>query len=271
METHRKRHGQWGLSELGWLHSAYDGRALQDRPASVSTYGESVSAITSSAIACRANHGRISGEGESVLADGRLTDARAIPRAMQMANWIVVLRVHGQYYEGSSDYGYGPHDWREITAVQLSADEWEPALQQGDNVLNVHIPEGSRMSHDACRDSYAQAARVLRGPLPRPAVLRVRLFLLAALSAVSELLPVHSNILQFQTRLSAAAARLGRDAKIGARIRLRHEAGGSSGGEAGNLVAARRLRSSDGRRACRTGAGLFAGRSGKVTDAGCLS
>jgi hypothetical protein len=41
--------------------------------------------------------------------------------------------------------------------VRLSLDEWTPVLDRSDSVLNIHIPAGGPMSHQACGDSFIRA------------------------------------------------------------------------------------------------------------------
>ncbi|QHW34735.1 hypothetical protein GZH47_30685 [Paenibacillus rhizovicinus] len=195
METHRKRHGQWGLSELGWLHSHMTGGLykigrLQFQP-------------MANPYAARVFRHRLTGEhvalaeaGTTFLADGRLAGASDDSAGSEDGEWISAYTFDGQQYAGHpiSDMGIASRE-----TVQLPADTWELALQQGDNVLNVHIPEGSRMTHDACRESYADAARLFADCFPDQPFNAFVCSSWLLSPEFREWLPVHSNIRQFQS------------------------------------------------------------------------
>lgn len=193
METHRKRHGSWGLSELGWLHSHLTGELfrigrLQFQPMG-NTFADHIFRHRSSGEIMALAEG-----GRRYSADGQLAD-ESETSAHADGSWMSSYAFDGRRYEGNPITSLG---LAEITAVQLSADEWEPALKLGDDVLNVHIPEGGRMSHGACRDSYAQAARFFADCFPEKAfgAFVCQSWLLSP--QFRDLLPEHSNILQFQ-------------------------------------------------------------------------
>jgi len=50
--------------------------------------------------------------------------------------------------------------------VALPARAWEPILSPGDFVLRVHIPKGSVLSQDACRDAFRRAEEIYKKAFP---------------------------------------------------------------------------------------------------------
>lgn len=50
--------------------------------------------------------------------------------------------------------------------ISLSAADWEPVLEKGDPVLNLHIPAGEPMDHMACGESVAAAGPFFAGHYP---------------------------------------------------------------------------------------------------------
>jgi hypothetical protein len=50
--------------------------------------------------------------------------------------------------------------------MMLPVGEWFCELQRGDPVLEIHIPEGSRMEHEQCRDSLEYATRYYHERFP---------------------------------------------------------------------------------------------------------
>lgn len=51
--------------------------------------------------------------------------------------------------------------------VSLPAAKWEQVLGDGDTVLQVHIPEGSTLSEEACREAFERAEVLYRETFPK--------------------------------------------------------------------------------------------------------
>ena len=82
--------------------------------------------------------------------------------------------------------------------VFLPADEWECALDQGDNILNMHIPSGGGMTPDLVRDSLRRAIPFFDHYYPdKPAKAIVCTSWIFS-NQLSECLPPDSNILALQ-------------------------------------------------------------------------
>jgi hypothetical protein len=68
--------------------------------------------------------------------------------------------------------GFSGHPLRAETGaissenLRLSAHAWEPILTPGDPVLHVHIPKGSLLSENACRDAFQGAERIYKEAFP---------------------------------------------------------------------------------------------------------
>ncbi|QHT61467.1 hypothetical protein GXP70_16855 [Paenibacillus lycopersici] len=194
METHRKRHGQWGLSELGWLHIHMTGGLfrtgrLQFQPIAF-PYSARVfrNRLTG-------EHVVLSDEGVRFHADGQLA-GDADSAGMQGGEWTSAFAFDGRHFVGHPISRLGAAS-RET--VRLPADTWNLTLQKGDDVLNVHIPEGGRMSHDACLASYASAARFFGECFPEQPF---RAYVCSSWLLSPEFrdwLPEQSNIRQFQS------------------------------------------------------------------------
>ncbi len=87
-------------------------------------------------------------------------------------------------------------------SVFLPAAEWEVILQQGDTVLELHIPRKDSFSAADCRDSLAQAAEFFATYFPqrpyRASVCHTWFFT----PQLQQLLPPGSHIVQFQREFS---------------------------------------------------------------------
>ena len=82
--------------------------------------------------------------------------------------------------------------------VILSKEEWEPVCSSGDTVIKVHIPYGSKITKEACNDSYIRAKEVFKRCFPE---YRFKCFMICCwmLSPVlKDILPYDSNIVAFQ-------------------------------------------------------------------------
>ncbi|MBM7563142.1 hypothetical protein JOC55_000074 [Paenibacillus sacheonensis] len=206
METHRKRTGRWGLSELNWLHRHMTGGLFR--------LGRLQFEPLTNPYAVRVFRHRTTGEiltladaGTHFLADGQLADNAesniddsceqedSIGNGLD-GSWISSYTFDGKHYEGTP---LSPLGLASRGIVRLPADTWSLALQQGDEVLNVHIPEGSPLSREACSESYAKAVNLAAACFPG---LTFRAFVCQSWLLAPQfrtLLPERSNIRQFQS------------------------------------------------------------------------
>jgi len=82
--------------------------------------------------------------------------------------------------------------------VVLLKNEWEQVYSSGDTAIKVHIPYGSKITPDACRNSYRRAKKIFTQCFPEYSF---KCFLICCwmLSPVlKEVLPPDSNIIAFQ-------------------------------------------------------------------------
>ncbi|MCC3373867.1 acyltransferase domain-containing protein [Cohnella sp. REN36] len=192
METHRKRHGRWGLSELGWLYSHLSGELYR--------LGRLQFHLIPNPFAVKVFQHRESGEtvmladaGIRFRADGQVDGTNGV--SDPEGGWTSAYAFDGRRHEGNPISRLGAAS---RTPLGLDAAEWNLVLQQDDTVLNVHIPEGGRMTPEACRDSYVRAARFFAGHYPeRPfGAFVCESWLLAP--QFRSLLPEDANIVRFQ-------------------------------------------------------------------------
>ena len=133
MEQHRKKYGEWGLSEVGWLIQHLSGRLfklgrLQFMP---TLYKEKIKAYRS----------RESGELAILSGD--------TGEGWESDFYETELHITGhRILQGGV---------AEPEMIQLEKREWELVLEEGDLVLDIHIQEGGSLSEADCAESYEMA------------------------------------------------------------------------------------------------------------------
>lgn len=91
--------------------------------------------------------------------------------------------------------------------VRLGKDLWRMALQPGDQVLIIHIPEGVRLGAEACREAFSRAAKVFGSCFPE---ITWRCYFCTTWMldpALDSLLPDSSRIRQFVAHFHRATTR----------------------------------------------------------------
>jgi hypothetical protein len=93
-------------------------------------------------------------------------------------------------------------------AVSLPWSEWKQVLAPGDPVLNVHMPGGGPLAHDACGDSFRRALQFFPAHFPerKLAGFCCHSWLLDA--QLQDMLPPTSNIVRFQREVYLLPAQL---------------------------------------------------------------
>ncbi|PYI51414.1 acyltransferase domain-containing protein [Paenibacillus flagellatus] len=193
MRRHRELHGEWGLSQLGWLIKHWTGSLfrLGRLQFTFMAYDKPFRAFRSRstgqvAVLCEA--------GVRYRADGQVdgTNGTYDPNG----GWVSSYAFDGAVHTGSP---VSPAGAAVRTPIALDGAEWEPALERGDVVLDVHIPEGGKMSRDLCRESYGQAIAFAAEHFPEKPF---RAFVCASWLLAPQfpgLLPPDSNIVRFQS------------------------------------------------------------------------
>jgi hypothetical protein len=133
-------------------------------------------------------------DGVRYLADGRLwTEARDGP-----GSWTARLCVEPEKITGHVVTVLG-HAQPE--AVTLPAEEWVQVLAKGDPVLNIHIPPGSPMAHDACGDSFRWAEEFFPSHFPDRSFRAYCCDSWLLDTQLAEFLPPEANMARFQREM----------------------------------------------------------------------
>lgn len=193
MQHHEQKYGSWGLSELGWLNRHFSGGIyklgrLQFMPR---TYRVKANVFRSR------SGGRLialSDEGVLFRADGQADGTNGVYDPA--GSWASVYENDGLTIRG---YRLSPYGYAIREPIELDAREWEQVLKEGDPVLDVHIPEGAKMTHELCRDSYRQAAAFFAEFLPEHAAKAFTCTSCLLSPQLRLLLPDSSNIVKFQS------------------------------------------------------------------------
>lgn len=192
VRDYRRRHGRWGLAELGWLRVFVRAELFQlgrlsfravnyDWPFRVYRNCASGDLVT----LCEPRN-RFRADG---LADG-------CNGVFDPCAWSPTITERGGVVSGHPVSG----DGRALAEpVELDIQEWELALGSGCQAIEVHIPaESGRLSPGACADSFRQAAEFYgrRDPPVRYAAFTCWSWLLDP--GLARIIPPESNIVRFQ-------------------------------------------------------------------------
>jgi hypothetical protein len=90
-----------------------------------------------------------------------------------------------------------PLGYADCNTVTLTRAEWRKVLTENDPVLHVHIPEGGKMSHELCLESYRQALDFFPRYFPDTGVKAIACGSWLLSPQFRQLLPESSNIVQF--------------------------------------------------------------------------
>jgi len=192
MRHHRNKHGAWGLSQLHWLIRHWSGHLFKLGRLQFMNiaYDKPVKAFRHKAT------GRVlalADSGVRFRADGQVDGTNGVfdPEG----GWTSHYAFDGKAHTGNP---IGPDGSASRETAVLPADEWELVLQRGDPVLDVHIPEGEKMAHERCLDSYRRAVVFWADHFPeiRPKAFVCTSWLLSP--QFRTLLPPDSNIVRFQ-------------------------------------------------------------------------
>lgn len=163
MNHHRQKYGVWGLSELGWLVWHFRGGIFRLGRLQFlpNTYNEKVKVFRN-----RANGS------------------------------VVALSDDGDVIKGNK---ITPNSTVVREPMELSMKEWELVLEEGDRILEVHIPEGSKMTYELCKDSYRQAKEFAATYLPDQNIKAFTCLSWLLSPQLRKILPESSNIVKFQS------------------------------------------------------------------------
>ncbi len=105
----------------------------------------------------------------ALAADGTTFDGQGLATQSETKDtWRATLSEQNGTICG---YPIAPQGYAQPRSVALSLDEWQPALNPGDTILDVHIPSGGHMTLASCRESMQQALDFFSRHFPdRPCV-----------------------------------------------------------------------------------------------------
>ncbi|WJH33703.1 acyltransferase domain-containing protein [Paenibacillus sp. CC-CFT747] len=145
-----KRHGRWGLSELGWLRHHVHARIFR---LGRLVFNSSVFHWNFVGVRNRATGAIV------MLCDGDVryrkdglqdgTNGRKEPDA-----WLPILKRSDRLLVGHPVTLEGT---AQREPISLDPNEWETVLKNGDRVVEVHIPSGSKLKETECEESYEEA------------------------------------------------------------------------------------------------------------------
>ena len=109
--------------------------------------------------------------------------------------WQPVYQENENRWTGNpiSPYGFVLKD-----QTFLAKADWEPVLQFGDTVLDIHIPRKDLFSIEACRDSISQAVKFFKQQFPEQHFKALFCHTWFFTIQLQQILPPSSNIIRFQ-------------------------------------------------------------------------
>lgn len=192
MRRFHHQNGEWGLGNVGWLINHCTGRLFRlGRLQFIWTsYKRPFKAFRHRASGCMT---ALSDGGIRYRGDGQADGTNGVYDPEQ--GWETVYEYDGATYKGHPVSRSGAV---RRSMVSLPVRDWDLVLTQGDPVLDVHIPEGSKMTHELCRDSYRQAVSFGERHFPEKPF---QAFVCSSWLFAPQfplLLPSDSNIVRFQ-------------------------------------------------------------------------
>jgi hypothetical protein len=151
MRHYHRENGVWGFDNLEWLKLHMTARLFQlgrlqfirdpfSYKLHVFRHVTSGEVIALSDEGIWYNHeGLIDGNNGHIDVEGRWESRLEVTEQEIMGNRIL------------------PSGYADCNTVTLARAEWHEVLTENDPVLHVHIPEGGKMSHELCLESYRQA------------------------------------------------------------------------------------------------------------------
>lgn len=126
-------------------------------------------------------------------ADGHAEGAGEKPSGTQPWRPVFETRPDGWYGHPISPYG----------CVQpaprfLPGSEWQPILQRGDTVLDIHIPRGKTLTAEDCSDSFRQAIEFFAWQYPEQVIHASYCHTWFFTPQLQKILPPESSIVRFQ-------------------------------------------------------------------------
>lgn len=193
MQRYYSQHGEWGLEQVGWLVHHLNGELfrLGRLQFAFARYNRPFKAFRSRTTGALIALGE---PGVRYRADGQADGTNGI--SDPAGGWTSSYAFNGTAYIGNPVAAGG---FAVPSAVRLPAREWELVLEQGDTVMDVHIPEGGKMTHELCRDSYRQAVGFAARYFPEQPLKGFVCTSWLLSPQFPRLLPPEANIVRFQS------------------------------------------------------------------------
>lgn len=191
IQAFHRKHGKYGLGELSWLYHHFTGKLFRlgrlqfepiPFPSNIIVYRNHLNGNTMV----------FSKDGIRYRSDGQVDGTSDIYD--EEGAWISRLeKKNGKIY-GNPISSNGSCS-RQITVI--SENEWKIVLDEKDPVLNVHIPEGSRLDHEQCVKSYNEALAFFKKYFPETDYKAFVCYSWLLDVQLKDILPGESNIAQF--------------------------------------------------------------------------
>lgn len=160
LNVHHKNYGRWGFSEYEWLNEHFSGRLfrferLQFQPSKFSHKIIVYKNISNKQIMV------FSEEAITYRRDGQIDGTNGIFDTE--GKWVSrIVRKDGKIFgnpvlENASC---------SKETIELCDAEWELVLKKDDLIMNIHIPEGGKLDHEQCINSYSQASSFCKKYFP---------------------------------------------------------------------------------------------------------
>lgn len=132
-------------------------------------------------------------EGVRYRSDGLVDGTNGIYDAD--GSWVSKLVITGEYIQGNP---ISPRGFAIKELIKLPAREWKKVLSTGDGVLEVHIPAESKLSHEACGESFKMSVDFFNKHFPELPFCGYMCTSWLLDPQLKEILPATSNIVKFQ-------------------------------------------------------------------------
>jgi hypothetical protein len=161
IRDYRQKAGKWGLIEYGWLSNHFMGQLFR-----LGRLQFCFDHFKYDFHAYRSRHDRrvmlLAGDGMRFRGDGQFDGTTGVHDLKNA--WTSEFSAGGGKIRGSR---IAPDGMAVPETVELTADQWELILQKGDPTLDVHIPAGVPMAHEACGESFKRALAFFPRYFPR--------------------------------------------------------------------------------------------------------
>lgn len=193
MQLYFNRTGCWGLMSRAWFYSNH----LKGKLFRLGRLQFGISDFKGKINVYKNNHtGKVtvlSAPGIKYRSDGQWDGTCNISDHEKA--WVSVFNEYNGMIIGNPILSNG---YASSETAALSQADWKLVLSPGDNILDVHIPGGSKMDHEACGQSFKEAADFFAEYFPELnfSAYHCETWLLDP--QLQQLLPASSNIVKFQ-------------------------------------------------------------------------